>query len=620
MSGAVEVGVSVLMAEPIFIVFIILGAAVVLFAWGRPRFDVVAILVVLALTLSGVLTVQEALAGFSDPVVMLIASVMIVGEGLVSTGVAYRLGEAVIRGGGRSEARLVTLVMLLAGSIGAFMSSFAIVAMFIPVVMSIANKIGLNPKRMLMPLSVAALVSGMMTLIASSPNLIIEDMLKSRGLSPLGFFSWTPFGVGVLAASIGFMLLFGRNMLSKRLTLQEVGPRQPSFVDLVTSYGLADKWHRLQVLRDSPVIGQSVARMQLDRFGIVPVGFEKHQHGRQQFLPAMPEIVFEPDDALFLVVPEAQAQAFIASHKLVELPRLSEGQRHEALQELGVAEIMLAPESQLIGKQLRELEFSSRFDLNVLAIRHRGERLTTNLGDQPLDFGDTLLVAGGWTAIQRLRGERENFVVLTLPMEYSELMPARRRAPVAIGILVSMVLVMALEAIPNSAAVLIAALALIAGGCVRLDAIYRIIDWKVVVLVAGTLPLATALTKTGATAMMANGMVAVLGGLGSVGILAALFLITALVGLFIANSATAVLMAPVAIDAAGALHVSPQAFAMTVAIACSAAYVTPVSSALNMLVMEPGDYTFADYLKVGVPLLLLTMVVTVLLVSIIYGL
>ena len=158
-----------------------------LFAWGRLRSDVVAILVVLALILSGVLTVQEALAGFSDPVVMLIAAVAIVGEGLVTTGVAYRLGEAVMRGGGRSEARLVALVMVLAGSVGAFMSSFAIVAMFIPVVMAIANKTGLNPKRMLMPLSVAALVSGMMTLIASSPNLIIEDTLKSRGLAPILF-------------------------------------------------------------------------------------------------------------------------------------------------------------------------------------------------------------------------------------------------------------------------------------------------------------------------------------------------------------------------------------------------------------------------------------------------
>ena len=410
------------------VVFAILGVAVLLFAWGRPRSDVVAILVVLALNLSGVLTIQESLAGFGDPVVMLIAAVAIVGEGLVATGVAYRLGEAVMRAGGSNEARLVGLVMALAGSIGAFMSSSAIVAMFIPVVMAIANKIGLNPKRMLMPLSVAALVSGMMTLIASSPNLIVENTLRSRGLAPLSFFSWTPFGFAILVASIGFMLLFGRNMLSKRLTAEEGGARQPTFVDLVGSYGLADKWHRLQVPSSSPLIDHSIARMELlDRFGVVAVGFEKHQHGRQQFLPAMPENVFEPDDAIFVVGPEQQAQQFIASQNLVVLPRLAERQRHEALQELGVAEIMLAPESHLIGETLREVEFGSRYGLSVLAIRHRGERLTTKLCDQPLDFGDTLLVAGGWAEIRRLRDDRENFVVLTLPAEFSELLPARHR-------------------------------------------------------------------------------------------------------------------------------------------------------------------------------------------------
>ena len=208
--------------------------------------------------------------------------------------------------------------------------------------------------------------------------------------------------------------------------------------------------------------------------------------------------------------------------------------------------------------------------------------------------------------------------MLTLPGEFDELMPARRRAPVAVGMLVAMVMGMALELIPNAAAVLLAALALIGSGCVKLDAIYRIINWKTVIVVAGTLPLATALAKTGATAMMANGMVAVLGSVGPLAVLATVFLVTSLVGLFISNSATAVLMAPVAIDAARALHDSPQAFAMTVALGCCGAYVTPVSSAVNMLVMEPGGYTFGDYVKVGVPLLLLTMVVTVVLVSVIY--
>ena len=458
------------MTAHMLIVFGILAGAVVLFASGRIRPDVVAILVVLALNLSGVLTIQEAVAGFGQPVVILIAAVSIVGEGLIATGVAYRLGEAVMKAGGSNEARLVTLVMILAGTIGAFMSSSAIVAMFIPVVLTIANKVGLNPKRMLMPLSIATLISGMMTLIASSSNMIVEDTLRARGLAPLGFFSWTPFGVAMLAAAIGFMLVFGRNMLSRETSAGEAGARQPSAYDLLGSYGLADKWHRLQVPHSSPLIGRSAAQLQVpEHFGAVLVGFEKHQHGRAQFLPATPATTFEPDDAIFAVGNEEQAQQLIAAHDLVVLPRLDQRQRHEALQEVGIAEIMLAPEAKLIGRTLRDVGFSSQYDLNVLAIRHRGEKLTTQLEDQTLDFGDTLLVAGGWGEIRRLRDDPEDFVVLTLPAEYSELMPARHRAPIAVAILVAMVAVMASQLVANAAATLIAALAMISTRCVRLD-------------------------------------------------------------------------------------------------------------------------------------------------------
>ena len=333
------------MSGQMLIAFGILAGSIALFASGRLRPDVVAILVVLALNLSGVLTIQESLSGFGQPVVALIAAVSIVSEGLIATGVAYRLGEAVMKAGGSNEARLIALVMLLAGTVGAFMSSSAIVAMFIPVVLAIANKIGLNRKRMLMPLSVAALISGMMTLIASSPNMIVEDTLRARGLAPLCFFSWTPFGVAVLAAAIFYMLVVGRNLLSKQTTAEEAGAGQPSAYDLLESYGLADQWRRLQVPRSSSLVDRSVAQMQLlDRFGAVVVGFEKHQHGRDQFLPALPESVFEPDDVIFAVGSEEQTQRLIAAHDLVVLPRLDQRQRHEALQELGVAEIMLAPE------------------------------------------------------------------------------------------------------------------------------------------------------------------------------------------------------------------------------------------------------------------------------------
>jgi di/tricarboxylate transporter len=609
------------MTEQMLIVFGILAGAVVLFACGRPRVDVVAILVVLALMLSRVLTPQESLAGFGDPVVILIAAIFIVGEALVNTGIAHRLGEAVLEAGHGNEARLIVLIMVLAGGIGAFMSSSAVVAMFIPVVLTITNKTGLNRRRMLMPLSIAALTSGMMTLIASSPNMIVENILRARGVAPLGFFSWTPFGVAVLTAGIAFVL-FGRRLLSKQISSDDAGIKVPGAYDLLDLYGLADRWHRLCVPAGSPLIEQSVAQMQhlYDRFGVVLVGFEKHSHFKTLFRPALMETVCEADDAIFVVAGKKEVVQLIQSQRLIELPRLDEARRGEALQEVGAAEVLLAPESKLIGKSLGELEFRSRYHVTVLGIRHRGEPLTTNLVNQVLDFGDTLLVAGAWTDIRRLWADDRDFVMLMLPAEYQELLPAREQAPVALGILVVMVLVMAFELLPNSATALLAALAMVASGCVKLEAIYRVISWKTVVLIAGMLPLATALTKTGATVLMANGLVAALGSLGPLVMLAAVFLVTALVGLFLSNSATAVLIAPIAIEAAQALHVSPHAFAMTVAIACCAAYVTPVSSPVNMLVMEPGGYSFGDYLKVGLPLLLLSMLVTIALVTVMYPL
>ena len=400
---------------------------------------------------------------------------------------------------------------------------------------------------------------------------------------------------------------------------EQTESKRSSVRDLIGSYGLGERAHRLRVLPGSPLLDRSVARAQLQRrYSVLIVGFQKHRHGKPFYLPALPETVFQPDDAIMVIGDRERVDALVAAEGLMWLPLLGEREQHEALQEIGAAEIMLTPESKVIGKTLRELEFRARYSVAVLAIRHRGEPVAKDLADQPLDFGDTLLVWGDWTDIRRLGEDRESFVVLTLPAEFQDRMPARNRAPIAVAILLAMIAAMAFEVIPNTATALIAALAMVAGGCVKLDSIYRVISWKTIVLIAGMLPLATALTKTGATVMMANELVAALGSLGPIAMLAAVFLVTAVVGLFISNSATAVLIAPIAIEAAQSLHVSPQAFAMTVSIACCAAFVTPVSSPVNMLVMEPGGYAFGDFVKVGLPLLLLTMVVTIALVAAIY--
>ena len=329
--------------------------------------------------------------------------------------------------------------------------------------------------------------------------------------------------------------------------------------------------------------------------------------------------MFEAGDTLLVIGNPEQARRLAEHHGLDQLPSEMEPRRRQKfLQAVGVAEVMLAPESKFIGQTLDAIQFRSRYDATVLAIRRRGKPLTESLVQAKLDFGDTLLVNAGWPEILRLRDERENFVVLTIPDEFRDVTPAQKRAPLALVIIGAMVAAMVSGLLPTVTAAILAALILIIVGCVKLESVYQIIDWKAVVLIAAILPLATALSKSGVSQLISVWLVVALAPLGALGMLAVVFLVTAVTGLFISNTATAVLIAPIAIKAALASGVSPHAFAMTVAIACSAAYVTPVSSPVNMLVREPGGYSFMDFVKVGLPLQLLTLVATVLLAWVIY--
>jgi di/tricarboxylate transporter len=602
----------------LFTVLGVLSLAAVLFASNRVRSDLVALLILLALMLSGVLTVGEALAGFSQPVVLVIATMFIVGEALVHTGITQSISEAVVRAGRGSEARILLFLMLGVSASGAFMSSTAIVALFAPVALDIAREAELNRKRLLMPLSFAALISGMMTLIATAPNLIVSNALRDRGLAPLAFFSFTPFGIAALFVGICYMMMCGRRMLSKE-SHAEAGPQRHTIADLAETYGIWHQLSRLRVLPDSPLVGKSVGLSRFyERFRINLIGFEKRVHGKRTFLPAHPETTFGAGDAIFVLGDKEPVHGLIEEEQLTVLPPLRERGQREAVQGVGLAEIILPPGSRLIGQTLREVAFRSHYSVTVLAVRRRGKPVTSDIGDLRMDFGDALLVSGSWPEILRLRGERECFVLLTLPDEYRTVAPARHRAPIALAIIATMVTSMALGLIPMVAAAMLAAVALIAARCVRLDAVYRVISWPTVVLIAGTLPLATALSKTGATDLVAQGLVRAMGHMGPLVMVGTVFLFTAVTGLFISNSATAILVAPVAIHVAHTVGVSPHAFAMTVAIACSAAYATPVSSPANTLVMDPGGYTFMDFVKVGLPLQLLTLLVTVLLMWLFY--
>lgn len=602
-------------------VFLVLGAAIALFVWGRVPPDVVGLLVVAVLMTTGTLSPAESLAGFGSSVVILIAAIFVVSNGLVNTGVTQQLGHFIVKLGAGNETRLIVLIMLIAGGIGSVLNSSAIVAMLIPVVLSVSARTGLNKKRLLMPLCVAVMVSGMMTLIASSPNVIVESTLRDHGVDPLlGFFSFTPFGVVVLAMAVVFMLLVGRKLLGRKHA-DEGDTGLPAAADLIASYGLTDRWHRLEVLEDSPLVGRSAAvvreSLRRDHDGEL-LGLERKEHQRSTLLHAEPDSIIEAGDVMFTLTDDSRIPDVTAELGCLSCGPLPDEDRQKMLQDIGIAEVMPVPESKSIGVTVADLDLTSAFNVTALAVRHRGRPFSRDMAGRKLDFGDTVLVGGNWHDIQRLTADQRNFFLLNMPAEYQDRLKAPGRAPVAILVLVLMVAAMALQLLTNVALALIAALAMIGTGCVPVESIYRVISWRTLVVIAGMLPLATALNKTGATAAMAHALVDTLGSLGPILMLATVFAVTALLSMFISNIATAVLISPVAIEAAQTLHVSPQAFGMTVAIACSAAFVTPVSSPTNMLVMEPGGYKFSDYAKVGVPMLILTLIATVVLAKVIY--
>jgi di/tricarboxylate transporter len=603
------------------IVFAALVGIAVLFASNRVRNDMAALAALLALQLSGVLTIPESLAGFADPVVLVLISMFIISEALVHTGVAQQIGSAVLKVGRGSETRLIAALMVAVGVVGAFMNSTTAMAIFIPVAFSVVREADINRKRLMMPLSVAALISGMMTLIATAPNLVVDKALRAEGLESFSFFSFTPFGVATLVVGVVFMLVAGRRMLAKERQ-GEKRKRGPTLYELIARYGLAEQIHRLGVPPDSPWVERAVARIQMrQHYGVHIIAFEKDSSGKRHIAGASPGAVFESGDEILVVGDREQVQRMAESNRLVMLPLglpYPARKRQEFMREVGLAEIILVPGSKMIGKSLKDVQFRSRYNATVVAMHRRGTALTKEVTEVPLDFGDALLVNASWRDILSLRDERDNFVVLTLPEEFQDITPAHKRSRMAIAILVAMVVAMALRLLPTVTAAMLAALALIATRCVNLGSVYRVINWQAVVLIAAILPFATALEKSGASQLIATGMVNTLGGLGTHAMLGVVFLVTAATGFFISNTATAVLIAPIAIDAAQAIGVSPHAFAMTVAIACSAAYVTPVSSPVNMLVLEPGGYKFADFVKVGLPLLLLTLIVTVALTEVFY--
>ena len=587
------------------LVLLILAATVVLFAVDRLRVDLVAVLSLLALVASGAVSTREALAGFAAPIVVMIGALFVVGEGLTHTGLAARVAAAVAGIGRRNERLLLPAVMALSALLSALMSSTGTVAVMLPVVLGLARTLDRPVSALLLPMAFAAQLGGVLTLIGTPPNLVVSQTLADATGEGLGFFSLTPYGLVGLAAGIGLMTLAGRALLPAPRAGGEL-PREPSLAELAKLFGLASNMAVCNVPADSPFAGRTASAIGARRNHSVSllarVVVPSEPWGRPRARAVEPHTRIEAGDRLLVKGSREAVAGFVAAGRLESQPFDSERQPERLILELGVVEVLLTPQSRLIGRTVRESGVRERFGVNVVAVRRRGRALDRPVSTIRLDFGDSLLVVGSWERIESLRRDRRNLIVASEARAEPDRLPGAARAPWALAVLAVMLGLMVFSDVPLVFSAVGAALAMILGGAVEVASVYRVVQWPSLVLIAAMLPAATALDNSGALELVVGSAGAALAGAPLAPALLGLMLATSLLSQVISNTATAVLLAPVALQLASALGVGAEPLLIGVAVAASTAFATPVASPVNALVLGPGGYRFGDFLKAGVAL------------------
>ena len=595
-----------------FITLAILAVSAVFFAFGRIRSDIVALCALLLLLFCGILTPEEALSGFSNPVVVMMVGLFVVGGAIFQTGLAKMVSGRIMKLAGTHELTLFLLVVLVTAVIGAFVSNTGTVALMLPIVVSLASATKMNASQLLMPLAFASSMGGMLTLIGTPPNLVINEVLVEAGYPLLSFFSFSPVGMICIAVGIVVMyplcrwLLSGQREKDKHKTNKGKSLRQ-----LVDEYRLTDDLARYRVPASSPLKGMTIGKADIhNRYGLTVLELRR-EGGRQHHLLKNvaqqlvgPGTVVEEGDILYLSGDGEQAQRFAADYGLQTDENLST-QTTLDFYHIGMAELVLLPTSRLVNRQLKEGGFRGTYSINVIAIRRKGEYIMESLPDMRLQAGDVLLVQGTWDNIARLGNDEDRWVVLGQPLDEAAKVTLDYKAPLAACIMCLMVASMVFDFIPIApvTAVITAAVLMVLTGCFKnVEAAYKTINWESVVLIAAMLPMSVALEKTGASAMLSHMLVAALGNIGPLSLLAGVYFTTSLLTLFISNTATAVLMAPIALSSAVELGVSPYPYLFAVTVAASMCFASPFSTPPNALVMQAGQYRFIDYIRVGLPL------------------
>jgi di/tricarboxylate transporter len=598
----------------------IVAAVVLLFVWNKLPVVVVAMMVPLALWATGVLMLGQALGGFGDPAVIFIASLFVVSAGLEMTGVTAWAGQLLIRGAGEeSRTRLLLLTMLLVALLTAVISLNGAVAALLPVVVVIAIRLRWKSSQLLMPLVFAAHAGSMLALTGTPVNVLVSDAGMDAGVGGFRFFEFALVGVPLLAGTMAIIILFGRRLLPHRNGATMPADFSRHAKTLVEQYGLATGIHQLRVRASSPYAGASPADIDLAAFpGLELVAVQDGVSSAPLRRPAMAQ-----DDHLLVRGDAETAASFAAKMHLA----IREGADAEDGEELlfnrrsGLAEVVIPPRSGLIGETVFPGMVTESGDLVILAVQRAGAEVTHGReGDSAvvLQAGDTMLLQGTWKALDVRLDDPDVLVVSSPELVRRQAVPLGPGARQAIIILIGMVVLLATGIVPPAAAGLLAAGSIILTGIMSVEQSYRAISWTTVILVAAMMPLSTAMMETGAAKMTAEGLVSLVGDAGPLALIAGLFVLTAILGQLISNTATALIVIPIGVAAATSMGVSPRPVLMSTAVAAAAAFLTPIATPTNLMVMGPGGYAFGDYWKLGLPLMIWFFVVAVGIVPLIW--
>lgn len=612
-----------------YITISILILSAIGFVTGKIRSDIVGLISLILLLLFNIVTPAEGLSGFSSSIVIMMIGLFVVGGAIFQTGLAKVISSKILKLAGTNELKLFVLVMLVTSGIGAFVSNTGTVALMLPIVVSMASSAGLSPSRFLMPMAFASSMGGMMTLIGTPPNLVINEVLQGAGEPGLSFFSFLPVGLVCVVTGIAVLIPMSKKFLSGSNKKDGGKKKGKSLQDLAGEYQLTDNLFKVEVKENSPAIGKSVIEINVRRrYNLNVLEIKQISTNSRRFKKHTalvdPKTVLTAGNILYLMGDYEHVRLFAQEQDLEIISSLSSDGKEKSnldFYELGIAEVVLMTTSDMINKSITDAGIREKYHVTVLGIRRKREYILNDLKEVQLHSGDVLLVRGTWEDIATLSEESSQWVVLGQPLEDAAKVTLDHKAPVAAGIMIAMIIAMVFDFIPVApvTAVLTAAILMVLTGCFKnVEAAYKTINWESIVLIGSMLPMSIALEKTGTSELISTALVSGLGQFGPVVLLAGIYFTTSLMTMFISNTATAVLVAPIALSAAVELGVSPYPFLFAVTVAASMCFASPFSTPPNALVMPAGQYTFMSYIKVGLPLQIIMGIVMIIFLPLIF--